>query len=115
MGFIGMLMAGSALLLSGIEAARACGGFFCATVPMDQAGERILFAARDGMVTTHVQIQYSGEAPDFAWILPVPSLPEIQISHNEVFRQLSSATRPAFFLEFEDGFFGGKKKTAGTE
>jgi hypothetical protein len=82
----------------------ACGGFFCSTFPMNQVSERILFVADGGTMTTHVQIQYSGSAPDFAWILPVPSEPKLSVSHNEIFRQLQSATQPFFFLEWpEDG------------
>ena len=99
------ILAGSAsLLLAGPEAARACGGFFCTTAPMDQAGELILFAARDGVVTTHVQIQYSGEAADFAWVLPVPSPPEVGVSRDELFSELEFATRPVFSLEVDWSF-----------
>ena len=99
------VLAGSALLLlAGPEAARACGGFFCTTAPMDQVGERILFAARDGVVTTHVQIQYSGEAADFAWVLPVPSPPEIRVSRDELFSQLDFATSPIFSLGLDGAY-----------
>ena len=45
-----------------VPAARACGGFFCTTVPMNQVAENILFIQGEGTVTTHVQIQYSGTA-----------------------------------------------------
>lgn len=81
--------------------AQACGGFFCTTFPISQVNERILFVQGQGTVTTHVQIQYSGRPEDFAWILPVPSLPELSISHNELFRQLEFATQPSFVLDFE--------------
>ena len=88
----------------------ACGGFFCTTFPMNQVGERILFVADGETVTTHVQIQYSGSAEDFAWILPVPVLPELAVSHNELFRQLQFSTQPSFFLEWQEnetcGFVG---------
>ena len=92
------------------RSADACGGFFCTTFPMNQVGERILFVADGETVTTHVQIQYSGSAEDFAWILPVPVLPELAVSHNELFRQLQFATQPSFFLEWQEnetcGFVG---------
>ena len=82
---------------------QACGGFFCSNVPMNQAAERILFTKRnDGKITTHVQIQFSGSKTDFAWILPVPSVPELGISHNSVFQQLQFATQPTFQLEWEE-------------
>ena len=96
-------------VVAGPEAARACGGFFCSNAPMNQVGERILFIPEDGVVTTHVQIQYSGTAADFAWVLPVPAPPNVQISHNELFRQLGFATQPAFALNWDEsgecGFF----------
>ena len=96
---------GLSLALISLYAAQshACGGFFCSNVPMNQAAERILFVKRDdGKMTTHVQIQYSGEKTDFAWILPVPSVPELGVSHNGIFQQLQFATQPTFQLEWEE-------------
>ena len=97
-----ILLALALCVLGTQDVARACGGFFCTTAPMDQVGERILFIADKGVVTTHVQIQYNGDASDFAWILPLPSPPELQVSHNEVFRQLQFATQPAFWLNWQE-------------
>ncbi len=90
------------LLMLGPIRVHACGGFFCRIFPTNQVSERILFVAGEGEVTTHVQIQYTGKASDFAWILPMPSLPELSVSHNEIFRQLQSATQPNFVLNFEE-------------
>ena len=87
-------------LLPGAPAARACGGFFCTTFPMNQVAENILFVQGEGTVTTHVQLLYSGSASDFAWILPVPSVPDLAVSHNEIFARLQSTTRPFFQLNF---------------
>jgi hypothetical protein len=93
----------AALSLFQTHPLHACGGFFCSNVPMNQAAERILFVKRDdGKITTHVQIQFSGGKTDFAWILPVPSVPELGISHNSVFQQLQFATQPTFQLEWEE-------------
>ena len=85
-----------------VPASRACGGFFCTTFPMDQVAENILFVQGEGTVTTHVQLQYSGTASDFAWILPLPSVPELAVSHNQIFTNLQFATRPGFQLNFEE-------------
>ncbi|MFK7803349.1 MAG: DUF2330 domain-containing protein [Anaerolineae bacterium] len=53
--------------------AEACGGLFCQNSPVDQAGERIVFTVNDdGTVTSLIEIQYTGSAPDFSWILPIP-------------------------------------------
>ncbi len=89
-------------LLLSAPAARACGGFFCTTFPMNQAAENILFVQGEGTVTTHVQLLYSGAASDFAWILPVPSVPDLAVSHNRIFAQLQWTTRPGFQLNFQE-------------
>lgn len=53
--------------------AAACGGLFCQNSPVDQAGERIVFTVNDdGTITSLIEIQYTGSAPDFSWILPIP-------------------------------------------
>ena len=82
--------------------ANACGGFFCGNFPMNQVAENILFIQGEGTVTTHVQLQYSGAASEFAWILPMPSVPELAVSHNQIFTQLQFATQPGFQLNFQD-------------
>jgi hypothetical protein len=91
-----------AVLLAVATPSYACGGFFCSTQPVNQVSERILFIPDNGTVTTHVQIEYNGAAPDFAWLLPVPSIPELSVSHNELFNQLQFATQPSFFLNFSE-------------
>ena len=85
-----------------VPASRACGGFFCTTFPMNQVAENILFVQGEGTVTTHVQLLYSGTASDFAWILPLPSVPELAVSHNQIFTNLQFATQPGFQLDFEE-------------
>ncbi len=80
----------------------ACGGFFCSIFPVNQVSESILFVKGEGTITTHVQIQYTGEAEDFAWVLPAPSLPSLDVSHNLIFQQLQFATQPFFQLDFEE-------------
>jgi hypothetical protein len=100
----GALVAGAltlALAGQGMSPSRAaaCGGFFCQSVPMDQAGENILFSVEgDGSLTAYVQILYQGEADRFAWILPLPSVPELEVGTDAIFRGLGSATQPYFTL-----------------
>ena len=101
-GIVGKVAVILVVLVMGSRDVRACGGFFCRTVPMNQAYERILFVSDGEVVTTHVQIEYSGSAPDFAWLLPVPSLPELKVSHNEIFNQLGFATQPNFVLNWDE-------------
>jgi hypothetical protein len=56
--------------------ASACGGFFCGQTPVDQQAERIVFAVDDTGTTMIVQISYTGRPEDFAWVLPVPEVPD---------------------------------------
>jgi hypothetical protein len=87
--------------------AHACGGTWCDAVtnmPVDQTGENILFARRDGVVETHVQIQYQGDAEQFAWVVPVQAIPGISTGSDALFQALLSSTTPSFSVTqmFED-------------
>ena len=77
-------------------AALACGGFFTPGTPLDQNIERIIFAAAPGSMTVYEQINYSGSASDFAWVLPVPSMPKLDTAPVSVFRGLDQQTVPRF-------------------
>ena len=90
--------------------ALACGGMFCDAVqPVDQAAERIVFAwAEDddcdnGLVTVEVQIAYTGDADDFAWVVPVADVPELFVSNDVLFTTLANATFPTFRLDSDLG------------
>jgi hypothetical protein len=77
--------------------AHACGGFFCQSVPVAQTGEQIVYAIDDdGALTMSVRINYQGEAPEFAWILPVPETPVISLGADVLFDALERTTRPWF-------------------
>jgi hypothetical protein len=81
----------------------ACGGFFCSTTPIDQNAERIIFTINgDGTITAIVGINYVGEAEDFSWIVPVPSVPELDVAETNTINQLDfftqvSVTAPDYF------------------
>ena len=85
-----------------VEPAQACGGFFCQNSPIDQNAERIIFTQNgDGTVSALIQIQYTGSAPDFSWILPLPEAigPEaIEVPEDAMaaFAELEVATDPVF-------------------
>jgi len=64
-----------------------------------QAGERIAFAMDNGVVTAHIQIQYSGPAAEFGWLLPLPSIPEMNVGTDELFTQLIQQTQPLYRLD----------------
>ncbi len=81
--------------------ADACGCFVPPdpTVPIVQAGERILFAQENGVVKAHIQVQYSGPAEEFGWLLPMPSVPDMTLGTDELFAQLIAQTQPTYRLD----------------
>ena len=91
-----------AVLLASTPPALACGGFFCTTTPVDQNAERIIFTQNgDGTVSAYVQIEYTGSAPDFSWILPLPEAIDaesVQVPEDAMaaFTELEVATDPVF-------------------
>ncbi len=92
----------TALTLGFSTPAMACGGFFCNNaLPVEQAGEQIVFAVDSaaGQVTAHVQIKYAGSPGEFAWIVPTPGQPELFTSTDALFTALQARTRPSFWLE----------------
>src|SRR6476659_7712803 len=94
-------MGGAALgLLGQTHEAAACGCFTPPdpSVPIVQAGERILFSVDNGSVTAHIQIQYAGDAQDFGWLLPLPSVPTLQLGTDELFANLINTTQPKYRL-----------------
>ena len=97
--------------------ADACGGFFCDSAqPVNQQAERIIFHhGDDGSVTAVIQIQYQGEAEEFAWMLPVAGTPEVAVSSNAAFTRLQQASNPSYLLNttVEGTCSGGGGRFAG--
>ena len=88
-------------IVAGIGEARACGGFFCGRQPVDQTAERILFEIGEGSVTMTTQISFSGDAEDFAWILPLPEVPDVEslaVFPQRALTALDTNTGPNFVL-----------------
>ncbi len=85
------------------QSVSACGGLFCsAAAPVNQAAERIIFSKNeDGTVTAVVQIQYSGPSEEFAWVLPVPGIPDVNVSSDLAFTRLQQASNPQYVLTTE--------------
>jgi hypothetical protein len=86
--------------------AQACGGTFCdggvpgpQQMPVDQTGENILFVIDGTQVEAHIQIQYEGDPENFAWIVPVQALPDIEVGSQTLFDNLLDATVPTFTLD----------------
>ena len=82
--------------------ALACRGFFRQSTPVDQNTERIIFTLNtDSTISAYIQIQYTGLAPDFLWILPLPSAigsGDVEAPEDAMaaFTELEVPTDPAF-------------------
>jgi hypothetical protein len=91
------------LLLSPLMShpAHACGGFWCSqTAPVNQAAEEIIFVDNpDSTVTAIIQIKYVGPSQKFAWVIPMPGKPTVDVSSNTAFQRLDNATAPQYRLE----------------
>jgi MYXO-CTERM domain-containing protein len=85
------------------QPADACGGTFCdggpLPMPVDQSGENILFVRDGDYIEAHIQIQYVGEAQDFAWVIPLQSLPEFSVGSEPLFQNLLGGTVPTYFTQ----------------
>jgi len=93
------------LYLSLTPTAEACGGFFCNGYdPIEQAGEVVVFEVdEDAQETTmHVQVDYTGPAEQFAWVVPVPANPDTFITSERLFTELDRVTQPVFQLLVDD-------------
>ena len=87
------------LSLGAAQQSSACGGFFCDFLPINQAGEQIVFRQDGDQTTAMIKIDYVGNAEDFGWVLPVPQSPEISLGSDQIFSELELSTRPQFLLE----------------
>jgi hypothetical protein len=86
------------LLLLTVGTVSACGGLFCQTSPVNQQAERIIFSMNaDGTISAYVQINYTGDAANFAWVVPVPSVPKLDVVEMASFNELDLLTSPVIF------------------
>src|SRR5258708_38792296 len=77
--------------------AYACGGLFCSMQPVVQTKERIVFEIEGMKVRAWIQLQIQGNDPSFAWIIPVSSVPEIEVGLDQtMFDTLEAQTAPVF-------------------
>lgn len=101
------LTAAALVQLVDTPAAHACG---CLSPPavtegdfaVNQSAEQIIFEVEPGWVTAHVLIRYAGDPKQFAWIVPVPEVPELSISPSSAFALLDKATAPDVEVGVDD-------------
>ena len=98
---LAIALLGGVISMVHVASVAACGGLFCQNDPVDQAGERIVFTVNGDTVTSLIEIQYSGSADDFSWILPIPEaigVDDVAVPDDgqEVFDALHAATDVRF-------------------
>jgi hypothetical protein len=101
-GLLGTALAVGLAASYPVGQAQACGGLFCSAAnPVNQAAERIIFAFDKAQqkVTAVVEILYEGPAENFAWVLPVPGIPEVDVSTSSLLDRLQSATNPNYAIQ----------------
>lgn len=97
MSLSALLLAWLWLLLTPLFAA-ACGGLFSADSYTEQSAERLIFTVDSGQVTLYEQVRYTGSPRDFAWVLPVPDVPQVDTAPVSLFQDLDRQTAPRFFM-----------------
>ncbi|MBI4820375.1 MAG: DUF2330 domain-containing protein [Deltaproteobacteria bacterium] len=77
--------------------ALACGGFFCSQAPVVQTSEKIVFEIEGDLISAYIQIQFQGPDEDFAWVVPIPEVPEVEVGVGaQMFELLDEQTKPTF-------------------
>ncbi len=90
------LSLGTILLVIAVPHAASDGGFFWPSeFGVYQNAERVIFTVNgDGTITIVLGISYEGEAEEFSWVFPVPSLPELDVAETKSLEILEAATTP---------------------
>jgi len=71
---------------------------FCRNIPISQTAERIIFAVdtKARTVTSVVGINYTGDAAEFSWVVPVPNVPELDVAETKSLDRLADVTNVSF-------------------
>ena len=88
--------------------ARACG---CVSPPIpdgvgefavNQQAEQIIFEVGAGTVSAHVLVRFAGAPEEFAWIVPVPNVVDVELSESLMFPILDQLTAPRIAVVARD-------------
>ena len=97
---VGSMVAAGLVLLTPTTS-EACGGLFCdggpTPMPVDQTGENVVFIPDADSIEVQIQIQYMGEPQQFAWVIPVLSIPtEFAVGSELLFDNIMAASVPTY-------------------
>jgi hypothetical protein len=82
-------------------------------MPVDQTGETVVFVLDGQNVEAHIRIDYKGSPKRFAWLIPVPEVPEVEVGAQAFFDRLSAATVPTFVVTPNRQACGGSDDSGG--
>ena len=81
------------------------GGTFCdgQAMPVEQTGENILFVYEEGRTEAHIQIKYDPDtdAGQFAWVIPVTTIPEFAVGSEPLFQNLLAGSVPSYGRDYD--------------
>jgi hypothetical protein len=82
------------------DIAAACAALFSAEAQVRQSAQRIIFAVdkAQGKVEAYVSVNYVGAAEEFAWVVPLPNNPQVDVIEAASFNTLELATNPRFLF-----------------
>ncbi len=77
----------------------ADGGFFVLDSSRDiyQPAQKAIILYENNRETLILQVKYEGDADEFAWVVPVPNYPEVDVSEPELFQELAELTEVEVF------------------
>jgi MYXO-CTERM domain-containing protein len=66
-------------------------------MPVDQTGENVVFVPGSDSIEVQIQIQYEGDAENFAWVIPVSSIPTgFEVGSELLFDNIMNASVPTY-------------------
>ncbi len=80
-----------AVVIAGLIAFSPCAmadGCFFARSDMAEPEQRAAILFADGLEDLIIQVQFDGAVDDFAWLVPLPSKPEVSVVEQELFDEL---------------------------
>ena len=84
----------STMLLSITVVPALADGFVAAQMELDifQPSQKALILYEDNREDLILSVKYEGNANEFAWVIPVPAYPDIDISDPDLFWELADLT-----------------------
>lgn len=82
---------------------------------LEQKAQEALIVYQDGMEDLILKVTYAGKAKDFAWLIPLPSTPEISRANAELFAELFAYVERSLAREEGWSYKWGKSAEETTE